>query len=206
MLSLEVPSALGVDDFAFRRGKNYDTLIIDLKTHRPIDLLPDRSGTSLKAWLLAHPGVKIISRDRSTEYTRGATEGAPKAIQVADRWHVIKNLQEVLERIIHRLHAKLVALQKAAQTQQGSGRTNTDGGVAVEAERQRTRQRVIDAKVARFRRQQRYQEVVELYQAGHNILQIAQELGLSRSTVRNFVYAGAFPERATILLCVLKVC
>jgi len=80
---LEVLSALGVDDFTFRRGINYGTLIIDLKTHRPIDLLPDRSGTSLKAWLLAHPGVKIISRDRSTEYTRGATGYKAKSRRIS---------------------------------------------------------------------------------------------------------------------------
>ena len=81
---------VGVDDWsaprwAFRKGGSYGTILLDLEKHQPIDLLPDRSAASLSAWLSDHPGIEIITRDRSTEYAKGATEGAPKAIQVADR-------------------------------------------------------------------------------------------------------------------------
>ena len=95
-----VPSILGVDDFAFCRGITYGTLLIDWERHCPIDLLPDRTAETFAAWLRAHPAVKWISRDRSGEYARGAQLGAPSAQQVMDRWHVIKNWREALERLM----------------------------------------------------------------------------------------------------------
>jgi transposase len=185
-----VPRVLGVDDFAFRRNHTYGTLLIDLETHRPVDLLPDRRAATLIEWLKAHPGIEIISRDRSTEYSRAILEGAPQARVVADRWHVIKNLREALERLINRLHASLSARQKAALSKAGLEEKTV--------ERFRNRQQVLEAKMARLRRQHRYQQVVELYQAGHNILEISQQLGLSRSTIYTYVGAGAFPERAKL--------
>ena len=82
---VRAPRAAGVDDFALRRGKPYGTIVVDLLTHRPIDLFPDRTAESLCQWLVDHPGVEFLSRDRSSEYMRGATEGAPEAQQVLDR-------------------------------------------------------------------------------------------------------------------------
>jgi len=100
---VNTPRVLGVDDWAMRRGKVYGTILVDLEQQRPIELLTDRSAETLAEWLRCHPGVHIISRDRSTEYIRGASEGAPNAKQVADRWHIFKNLREALERLLNRV-------------------------------------------------------------------------------------------------------
>ena len=96
------PRVIGVDDFAFRRGRRYGTLLVDLERRRPIDLLPDREAETLTTWLKAHPGIEIVTRDRSKTYANGITEGAPTAVQVADRWHLLKNLREALEKLLKR--------------------------------------------------------------------------------------------------------
>lgn len=97
------PRIIGCDDFAFRRGRRYGTLLVDLERRSPIDLLPDREAETLTAWLKAHPGVQIVSRDRSRAYANGIAGGAPAAVQVADRWHLLTNLREAVEQICKRV-------------------------------------------------------------------------------------------------------
>jgi transposase len=94
------PTVLGVDDFAFRRGNRYDTILVDLEKRQVIDLLPDREGKTLENWLLVHPGVSIVSRDRSTVYANAIRNAYPQAVQVADRWHLLKNLGENTARVL----------------------------------------------------------------------------------------------------------
>lgn len=182
---VKVPKIAGVDDFALRRGKTYGTIVVDLSTHRPVDLLLERTAETLSRWLETHGGVEFISRDRSSEYMRGAAEGAPSAQQVLDRWHVLKNMHEVVQRIVSRAHATLKQRQK-------------DSGITVRAryKKKRSSSEIAASQVARLRRQAWYEEVVKHYRAGKSIAAIARELQMSPTTVRKFVYAGAFPERS----------
>ena len=101
------PRVLGVDDFAFRRGHAYGTILVDLEQRCPVDLLPDREPQTLIRWLQEHPGVEVISRDRGTAYIEGATKGVPQSVQVADRWHLLKNLGDALERLLTHYHKTL---------------------------------------------------------------------------------------------------
>jgi transposase len=183
--SSKTPRLLGVDDFAFQRGRTYGTILVDLETHRPIDLLADRSADTLSQWLKSHPGVEVISRDRSTEYRRGATEGAPDAQQVIDRWHLLKNLREALERLLTRLHEGLTTLPTASSE-----------GVAARPRQKRTRAEAAASTASRLRRLARYEQVVQLSQQGASIIGIARQLRISRQTVRKYRQAGTFPEQA----------
>lgn len=106
---------LGVDDWAKRKGRSYGTILVDLEQHRPIDLLPDRESATLASWLKRHPGIEIVSRDRSQAYAAGITEGSPHAVQVADRFHLLVNVREVLKKSLlrqnHHLRRQTMAVK-----------------------------------------------------------------------------------------------
>ena len=92
------PRVVGVDDWAMKKGATYGAILVDLESHRVVDLLPDRTARTLAGRLEARPGIEVIARDRSTEFARGASQGAPAAVQVADRWHLLHNAKQMLER------------------------------------------------------------------------------------------------------------
>ncbi|MBV9226150.1 MAG: ISL3 family transposase [Acidobacteriaceae bacterium] len=192
------PRVLGVDDWSYKRGERYGTILCDLERHRVVDLLPDRSAESLAAWLRAHPGVEVISRDRSSLYAEGAREGAPEAVQVADRWHLMKNLTEALERILQRHHTELrqahqqisAATVSLPPTAAGEPAPTLDTPPALSQRQEETRQH------RRDRRRARYEEVIALHQEGYSQREIARRLGLGQRTVRRWVQARSFPEQS----------
>lgn len=181
------PRILGVDDFAFQKGRVYGTILTDNETHAVIELLPDRAAETVAAWLQTHPGVEIVTRDRSTEYARGVSLGAPDAVQVADRWHILVNLREALERMLGRLRPRLLALPAAAvQTTAPLISTDRDRGRGtLDQARQQT---------GRAQRYARYADVKRLQADGRAIIQIARELSMSRQTVRKYMASAVFPE------------
>ena len=180
------PTHLGVDDWAFCRNVSYGTILVDLQDHRVVDLLPDRSARSLESWLKAHPGVQLISRDRSGDYALGARLGAPDALQVADRFHIQKNLAEAVERIFHRHQEVLQQIKVASATR--STKVVVDPLLRPERLGQREQ--------TRTKRMQRYEAVRALYLQGISLSEIARRLQMGRMTVQKFAYAETYPETA----------
>ena len=98
---------VGVDDWSWRRGRRFGSILVNLETHKIVDLLADREAESVRQWLAAHPEIDVVSRDRGGEYIDGATLGAPQATQVADRWHLISNLGDAIEEFLIRMQIRL---------------------------------------------------------------------------------------------------
>jgi transposase len=217
---VKTPRVLGVDEWSQRKGHSYGTILVDLETHQPVDLLPDKSAESFAKWLREHPGVEVISRDRGVEYIKGATEGAPDADQVADRWHLLKNLRDALKRLLESNRACLkAAAEKAMNSSQDESHelkqeqvSDTDiepnsisaenlGDKHTQKEQLETQlettqklTRAEQEKQARHAiRQERYESVRQLHQQGVSIRGIARRLRLSRPTVRKYIEAETCP-------------
>jgi transposase len=201
--ALPAPAAvrvLGVDDWAFRKGHHYGTILCDLERHCLVDLLPERSAEALREWLEKHPEVEIISRDRSEEYIRGATNGAPQAIQIADRWHLLRNLQDALKGTVDRYHAEVRATVQAIIADPPKPLPDPNSGTLPMAEQTAAPILTLRTQRQQERRHLRkalYEEARALHGQGISQRVIADRLGLHRSTVRRFVATGSFPERAS---------
>ena len=185
-------TVLGVDDFAKRKGHSYATILIDMDTHRPVDVLADRQAGTLAQWLTDHPGVQVICRDRAGAYAEGGREGAPDAIQVADRFHLWQNLCDAVDKTVTSCRADLrePVPQLAGQDPADAG-TGVPAGTAAPAAGQ-------DPGAGRLavRARERHAAVHELLAQGRTQTQICTMLGLSPKTVRKFISA-AIPEQVT---------
>ena len=178
---------IGIDDWAVKKGRNYGTIIVDLERHDVIDLLPDRNAETVAQWLQNHPNIEVVARDRSPDYINGIRAGAPKALQVADRWHLLLNLSQMVERFLGTIHTKLRKLPMAEQYKQ-----------TLQAQRatfQHTKTEQQLSALSRDRRVARYEQVQQWRREGYNITQIARMLNCKWETARDYFYATEFPER-----------
>lgn len=205
---------VGLDDWAYKRGDTYGTIVVDLERHQVIDLLPARSSDTVKVWLQRHPEIEVISRDRASSYADAARQGAPQAPQVADRFHLTKNVREKLKDLLARKRACLpfverspvpsapaaqekVSLEEAAMHEKSMSAGHgavldqwDEGGSSRPLTAPQWRQ-----KMSREKRYALYEDVRELRQQGLSHSAIADTLGVSRPTVRRFLAAEQFPER-----------
>jgi len=190
------PRVLGVDDWSYRRGKVFGTILVDLERRCPVDVLPDRTAATFAAWLTAHPGVEVIARDRGGAYADGARQGAPSAVQVADRFHLVKNLGEALERLLDRYHAALRAAARTAATAEAAREPAAPSPEAMlptpadapPARRQTRAEREMAQRHAR--REARYAEIHALLAQEMSLRAAARQLGLGRDTVRRIARAA----------------
>ncbi|MFG2732569.1 ISL3 family transposase [Streptomyces canus] len=190
---------LGVDDFALRKGDSYATILVDLEDRRPVEVLPGRDAEPLAAWLRGHPEVEVICRDRAGAYAEGARSGAPQAQQIADAWHLLRNLAEAVEKTVGAHHpciratfttARVVAEPTTAST--GMAKPPVEEMLFVPPNGTRDvlgRPRRLVARTI-----ERYTAVQQLLSEGKSLASISRQLRLDHSTVRRFARAQTLDE------------
>lgn len=180
---------VGVDDWAWRKGQDYGTILVDLDLRRVVDLLPDRASESLSEWLQQHPQIVTISRDRCGLYAEGASLGAPQAQQIADRFHLILNLSATMERVLEERSRQLI-LPLAEESEREVAAPVSTAEPTVMVTPQPTA-----SQLRRQRRIERYQHVVALFESGMSHAAISRETKMERKTIRRWLRQGRFPER-----------
>lgn len=197
--------AVGIDDWALRRGRVYGSVLVNLESHDVIDLLPDRTAATAEAWFHSHPEITIVSRDRGGEYAAAARAGAPQATQVADRFHLVKNLTEATELVLGCCRPQL---RQAALAEVGAsasldsevpapvlGSSQASSPIAAEDWRPHPHPSTLKKTEARrTQRLDRYTQAVELRAQGHTLSDIARQIGRCERTVRNWLQHGSYPE------------
>ena len=199
---VKTPRVLGIDDWAQKRGHTYGTILVDLETRKPIDLLDSREVDEVTAWLEQHPGIEIISRDRGYDYAKAASLGAPEAQQVADRWHLLKNLREAVETMLSHKPTVLAAAGRVNEGQESDNQedqareeTTSAVGEADSVPVNKLLTKAEQAKAARHaRRRARFELVKQLHQEGYSNRAIQRHLKMSNRTVRKYIEADVCPQ------------
>lgn len=184
--SVNEVAQLGIDDFAFRRGRNYGTILVDLLSHQVLDLLPDRTVETAAAWMQAHPEIELVSRDRGEDYAAAARLGAPQATQVADRFHLAKNLTEIVEVVLARCRAEI-----RQTTQPTEGLLKPEDEVLRVDWKPKAEPVEQEARLARLaERQVRYQQMLDWYAQGLPTKDMARRLGVTTRTIQHWIKRG----------------
>lgn len=192
------PRVLGVDDWAYRKGQRYGTVLIDVERRTPIALLPDREASTLSHWLQTHPGIEVICRDRAGAYAEGARRGAPNAVQIADRFHLLRNVADAVQLVFdqHRKALQSVAAESRVSTPAMETTSTEEVAVAQEVppipSSGPTAAEVTPPPSPP--RTERYEQVCKLAKQGWPFTAIAKAVGLHRKTVSLYV-RGAFSPR-----------
>lgn len=193
------PESVGVDDFALRKGRVYAGIIVDHDARRPLDVLPDCAPATIAEWLAAHPSIRLVSRDRGTAIVEGVTRGAPQAVQVADRWHLLKNLGEALERLLVRQravwHDALIAKTPADPANEAATPAGQESDIPPKprAPTVRAIQVAQEWQARRDYRVARYKEARRLSAQGWSLRAIAREMHLNRRTVHEYLTSDSAP-------------
>ena len=194
----QVIRVLGVDDWAWCKGQNFGTILVDLECSQVVDLLPTRSADSFGEWLGQHPEVTTVSRDRQGVYAEGARRGAPEAVQVADRFHLVLNLTQAVERelAVNRRHLRIASPSAPALPP-----SPTTEEVKSQTKQIRVRSRMVmqQMEVSRQRRQQKlelFRTIKQMRAAGMKISLIARQLGLCRRRIDKWIQLDELPDRS----------
>jgi transposase len=188
-VAVERVSELGIDDFSFRRGRKFGTILVDMQSHKVIDVLPDRKAETSAAWMAIHPEIVLVSRDRGGDYASAAASGAPQAIQCADRFHLLKNLGEALEGLL----ARHLAVHRTCQAEESRATP-----LETAPPRQPPKLSPKEAELSQAKREERlaqYQQVVALRKLGLSQTAIADQVGIGHATVSRWLESGTFPEQ-----------
>jgi transposase len=193
-------SVLGIDDWSFRRGRKFGTILVDLTTHAIIDLLPDRNAETAAAWMRLHPEIEVVSRDRGEDYASAARLGAPQARQIADRFHLAKNLTEIVEEILARCRAEIrkasTGINSSSEQQAGEGKELT---ASSDTPSSAPDPLAGSAHLAHHaERSDRYQQLLELQKEGLTSKEIARRLGMAERTIRRWITRGIPYEKAEL--------
>jgi transposase len=183
----------GIDDWSWRKGCTYGTIVVDLERREVVDVLPDRSAAGTAEWLSQHPEVEIISRDRCGLYAQGAREGAPQARQVADRFHLLQNLRETIETQLSR------AARPTGRALLSTSKDEDESGAPIACspggQRDVAEHRHLTKQAHRRSRQAIFDQIRTLRDAGTSIRDIAQETGFGQRSIRKWLKFRAPPER-----------